>query len=228
MAILKITKIILLIILISFSITFAQTFQDQNEGSQLPSSSDNKFTPQQDSSYLNALKLKLPLDVQMRNFISLSDINWQNFLKMQRSVPFRKALDNINNIPAEMLLPRGNDIVQRQEMIEKSFYVPYMNNYSPYGLKIPLNLIGQFLGLNEDISPDIKYKVDYPSDVVVVVYSMQASVICTIFKGKQAPGKYEFTWNGRNDTGKKMIAGDYISEVRISNTQFIRKRIVIN
>lgn len=228
MKIFKIAISVLLLFVIYIGSLEAQPFQDQNDGSQLPSSQDNRFTPQQDSAYLQALKLRLPLDVQMRNFIALSDINWQNFLKMQRSVPFRKALENISNIPAEMLLPRGNDIVQRQEMITKSFYVPYMNNYSPYGLKVPLSMIGQFLGLNEDVSPEIKYKVDYPADIVVVVYSMQASVICTLFKGKQNPGKYEYTWNGRNDGGKKMAAGDYISEVRIGNSQFIRKRIVVN
>jgi tetrahydromethanopterin S-methyltransferase subunit G len=213
-------------LLLVFILAFCYLLADD---SKLPrSGSDEKFTPAQDSAYLEALKLKLPLDVRLRNFLFLSQNNWHLFLEEQRATPLSKIAENINSIPKELLAPTGNEQVQRLEDIERSLSFPGGTGWQRYGLKIPMSLIGGLLGLTEDVSPEINYSIDYVADVEVVVYSVQAVVISTIFKGKQNPGKYTFTWNGRNDSGKKMMYGDYIAEVRIGNTKYIRKRIVIN
>ncbi|MBR3090812.1 MAG: hypothetical protein IKH10_02320, partial [Bacteroidetes bacterium] len=84
------------------------------------------------------------------------------------------------------------------------------------------------LGIIEDTSPEIKYSLGMIADVEIVIYSVQAKVIATIFKGTQRPGSYKITWNQRDDKGKKMPYGDYIAEVRIGTDRFVRKRIVIN
>jgi flagellar hook assembly protein FlgD len=102
-----------------------------------------------------------------------------------------------------------------------------MNTYNPYGLKIPLGAIGKLLGLVQDVSPKMAFELDYNAEVEIVIYSVQASVVATIFKGSKKPGYHTYTWNGRNDQGKKMPPGDYIGEIRIGNRKYIRKRIVI-
>jgi flagellar hook assembly protein FlgD len=90
-----------------------------------------------------------------------------------------------------------------------------------------MDAIGRFLGLTEDLSPTISYSLFETSHVEIVIYSVQANVIATIFSGRQVPGNYSYTWNGRNDRGMKMGSGDYVGEVRIGEKRYVRKRIYI-
>jgi len=221
----KYQKYFLLLIILLATLQFVIA---QPDGDELPRSGfRNEFTPEQDSAYMEALRLKLPLDVQMRNFITQSDKNWQNFIRLQRNSPYGKVLDNLKDIPKEFFIPSGNEQLAYQENIERSLAVPYMNTLPRYGLKIPMSLIGSLLGLTEDVGPNIKYSIEYSDEIEVVVYSIQAKVINTLFKGKQNPGNYNLYWGGRDDNGKLMPQGDYIAEVRIGNNKYIRKRIQI-
>jgi len=137
-------------------------------------------------------------------------------------------MQNINNIPREFFIPTGNEVVQHEINRQMSMYIPGINNLSPYGAKISFADIGSMFGLTEDVSPVITYRLDYYVEVEVVIYSIRAVVIATLFEGKQPPGPYKITWNGRDDNGRKMPRGDYIGEVRIGKERLIRKRIVIN
>lgn len=215
--------LLLIAILATLQFALAQTKEDE-----LPRSGfRSEFTPEQDSAYMEALRLRLPVDVQMRNFITQSDKNWQNFIRQQRNTPYGKVLDNLKDIPKEFFIPSGNEQLAYQENIERSLAVPYMNTLPRYGLKIPMSLIGSLLGLSEDVGPNIKYTIDYSDEIEVVIYSIQAKVINTLFKGRQNPGTYNLYWGGRDDNGKLMPQGDYIAEVRIGNNRYVRKRIQI-
>jgi flagellar hook assembly protein FlgD len=111
--------------------------------------------------------------------------------------------------------------------VANSFYVPFVQTYNPSSIQIPFETIGNLLGLTEDVSPEIKYDIDFNADVTVVVYSTRATVVATIFSGRQIPGHYEFKWNFRDDNGRLMPSGDYVAEVRVGNYKFIRKKITI-
>lgn len=143
-------------------------------------------------------------------------------------MPWQTAMKSLD-LPPEYFLPSGRERVMSAYNIAQSQYVP---NLSPYknpnpGVQISLSSIAAFLGLEEDVSPVMQYVIDYATEVQIVVYSPQAKVIATIFDGRQAPGKYRITWNGRDDAGRRMPPGDYVSEVRIGKERFARKRIAL-
>jgi hypothetical protein len=147
--------------------------------------------------------------------------------EQEQENPFAIALRNLD-LPAEYYQPRSEDIVQREEMIARSQAIP---TGRPGGMRggvsIGLNDIGVFFGISEDVSPVINYVVDYAVNVKVVIYSTAAREVAMMFQGQQNPGKYQLTWNGRDDKGRPMPSGDYVAEVRLGNDRFVRKRITI-
>lgn len=185
-----------------------------------------KFTAEQDSAYIRAMRLKISTRAKFLHDLKMLSSGF----KMPSSTEdlWASAQRNVQ-IPAEYLKPSPVEMTLHQYNIRKALSVPYLNTMPPYGTTgVPISTIKKLFGLEEDVSPEIKYSIETTSEVEIVIYSIQAVVIATIFKGYQTPGNYIFTWNGRDDNGKLMPPGDYIAEVRIGNSKYIRKRIVIN
>lgn len=180
----------------------------------------------QDSIYNRLLNLNISARTLFKLNLSLTEEIWTRILNSSSELPYQSALRSLNAVPSQAFIPSGVEKMQYQSNLAAARHIPYvvMPNY---GLSVDLNDIGVFLGLIEDTSPEIFYSLDSPNDVEVVIYSIQAKVIATLFSGRQIPGKYKLTWNFRDDNGKRMTSGDYIAEVRIGNTKFVRKRIVI-
>lgn len=187
------------------------------------------YLPYQDSAYQNALKLPIEDYYRFKNDLKKFSNLWLAYLKELEKTPYQTAIDNINNIPQEYLLPSQEQVAAYQYNIMQSQSVPFVRTMPTpgVGLQASLQDIGVFLGVTEDVSPVISYSIDFTCEVEIVIYSVQAVVISTIYKGMQTPGNYKLTWNLKDDYGRKMPPGDYIAEVRISNVKFIRKRIVI-
>ncbi len=185
---------------------------------------DRKYSPYQDSVYYKAMRMDVPV-------ISRLKFDYEMFSRERRfaelygsNVPARNLRDNMN-IDPEILKPTGRELVQRQEMINNAFYVPYMPNRITNGFSVSLADVGAFLGLTEDVSPVISFKTKYAEEIEIVIYSMQAITVRTLFKGYKPAGSHKFEWNGRDDEGRPMPSGDYVAEVRIGKTRFYRKRI---
>lgn len=193
---------------------------------ELPSGPEN-FSPQQDSAYKAALSKRIPLSTRARQDILLSETFWEYSKEMGIGTPWQIAMRDILRLNPNLFAPSAVDLATHQYHLEQSMYVPGVQTLPKGGLKIPLHDIGVFLGVKEDLSPNIKYRIDYLSEIEIVIYSVKATVIATIFEGVQKPGSYSITWNLRDDNGKLMPSGDYIAEVRIGNERFIRKRIEI-
>ena len=190
--------------------------------------SEEAFLPEQDSAFYRMLKLQLPINIIVRNNLSSSDDIWSLEKQISEGTPWQIALQNVRSIPPEFYNPSPVDMVHRQVMIESAFEVPNLRTYNPYpSFQISTEAIAAFFGLSEDVSPKISYSIDYTANVEVVIYSISSIVVSTLYKGLQPPGNYTLTWNGRNQDGKIMPAGDYIAEVRIGNEKYIRKRIVV-
>ncbi len=202
------------------------TKSDSLSGSQLPLS-EEKFSPTQDSAFKQAISQRIPTNIIVQNHLGYSDRLYAIERNLRAGKGLDDAIENIKNTPREFYTPTGNEIVQRQIAIDNAFYVPFVNTLPKVGFKIPVSAIAALLGMVEDVSPEISYTLDFTAKVEVVVYSIKAVVIATIFNGVQPPGSYKLTWNGRDEKGKKMESGDYIAEVRIGNERYVRKRIVI-
>ena len=187
-------------------------------------------TDKQDSAYKAALELKIPFTTRFFHDFQKSDHLWSEWINKEDESPWRNVMKGFENMPKDVFTPEGIELVQYRINRVNALSVPG----KPFteGSGIPLMGIlreaGVLLGIIEDTSPEIKYSLGMIADVEIVIYSVQAKVIATIFKGTQRPGSYKITWNQRDDKGKKMPYGDYIAEVRIGTDRFVRKRIVIN
>ena len=187
-----------------------------------------EYTPEQDSAFNQAVRMRLPASVLLQNNLNYSDrlYTFEKYIRSGKRLD--EAINDIKNTPREFFTPTGNEIVQRRIALENAFHVPFVNTLPKIsGFQIPVSQIAALLGLIEDVSPDIKYSIDYTVEVEVVVYSVKAVVIATMFKGIQPPGSYKLTWNGRDENGRKAESGDYIAEVIIGKEKYIRKRIFL-
>lgn len=221
---------VLLLIFLFISIAL---FSDENQkfGDETPSSEqpDRSTTATQDSAFKKAMQENVPNIQRIKEALRLLEIRTY-INRTTRNNPWAAAKRNLSEIPDEYYQPSGNEIIRYNESIYESQYIPTFNNWPQRmgGFTMPLSTIGAFLGLTEDRSPTINFDLEYYNEVEVVVYSIQATVIATVFKGKLTAGSYSRTWNGRDDYGKKMPKGDYIIEVRIGDSKYVRKWVKIN
>ncbi|MES2767378.1 MAG: FlgD immunoglobulin-like domain containing protein [Bacteroidota bacterium] len=192
----------------------------------LPGAGSNRFTPYQDSLYVRALRLKIPPVPRFQRDAWRFSGTWQSEQDAYDNSPYRIAERNLD-LPDEVYQPSAQERTAYEYGIAQSMYVPYVTTLPRGGLKIPMSTIGRLLGVTEDVSPTMRYAVEYAMPVEIVVYSTQAVIVATVFKGVQAPNRYEITWDGKDNQGRRMPTGDYIGEVRLGTERTIRKRIEI-
>jgi len=190
----------------------------------LPGPSLLRFKAEQDSNYLRAKRLSIPPSA--RFYADMKMLEQQVLAQKKLAGLSDEAIAKKNmQISPELFFPSAQDITLYQYGLMQSQTVPFLQAYKPYGLKVPLSSIASFFGLAEDVSPLLEYDLDVESEVKVAVYSERAILIATIFNGIQSPGRYRYYWNGRDDHGLRQPRGDYIGEIQIGRTKFIRKRI---
>ncbi|MCE5305171.1 MAG: FlgD immunoglobulin-like domain containing protein [Chloroherpetonaceae bacterium] len=213
---------------ISFVVIFAffNVFAQDKQSIKVPDQEGATYAPYQDSIYNRFMQMKVPARTLFNFNLALADATWEDMQNQHQTTPYQSALDALSRVPSSAYIPTGVEQTLYETNLQMAQYVPFQNQHL-YGLKVPLNDIAQLLGLAEDVSPVIVYSLDGPLDVEIVIYSIQAKVIATLYSGRQAAGSYKITWNLRDDMGRRMPSGDYIAEVRIGNSKYVRKRIVI-
>lgn len=195
----------------------------------LENSNSVATTEKQDSAYKNAIRLEIPFMTRFYNDFKKSDYIWNAWKQDMEETPWRNVIRSFENMPSDILKPESTELVQYQISRINALSVPGKPFFENTGIPL-MNIVkdvGILLGILEDTTPEIKYTLSIITEVEIVIYSVQAKIIATIFKGTQKPGNYKITWNGRDETGKKMSTGDYIAEIRIGSEKFVRKRIVI-
>lgn len=206
----------------------AQHSADTSHGRQnLPGEVTTRYSSVQDSIYKWALQMPVSGRVRFSQDVRVTSYTLES---KARLIPQETAWESITrtmNIPASIWAPTPQEVVQRQITIANAQYVPNILLY-PMGtgnMQVNLSDIGQMLGLQEDVSPRIRYLVDETTEITIVIYSTQARIIMSLFNGIQAPGQYEIVWNGQDDNGRAVYPGDYVAEVRIGTDRIARKRI---
>ncbi len=198
-----------------------------NEDTQIMPGGKVEYSESQDSAYRKALEYRIPIRSKIRIALEETTDEWEIRQQLLRESPWASARENLAAIPEEYLKPSGADIVHYQEMIRRGMYAPHITNIAPGGLKVPLGTVYSFLGLKEDVSPEIKFTLKRSQKVEIVIYSVNAAVVATLYDGYIPAGSHKITWNLRDDEGRPMPKGDYIAEVRMGEDQYVRKRIVI-
>lgn len=197
----------------------------EKEATVMPGGSKAVYSPEQDSAYFAALELRLPIASRLMMDLKLNALMWEE-MRANTEDPWQIAKQNLDNIKEASLAPLPNDFVQRDIMITNALSIPGITPKHDTGL-ISIGAVKKLLGLVEDLSPNIYYELLRTEDIEIVVYSVNATVIATLYQGTQAAGKYRLKWNLKDDFGRAMPAGEYIAEVRIGKYKIVRKRIQI-
>lgn len=189
--------------------------------------SNSYFNPEQDTAFYRLKSLGIPPATLAQLHARMFAAQWRAMIERRLKPTWEIVTDNLN-VPSEYYLPSAREQVQRDFAIMQSQSRPQALPQTPNtGLQIPFAVIGDFFGLTEDVTPVLKYSLDYTAPVEIVIFSSNAKQVAVVFKGVQNPGTYKFTWNARDERGRRMTAGDYVAEVRIGQEKIIRKRIVL-
>ncbi|MCS6807504.1 MAG: hypothetical protein RML40_02330 [Bacteroidota bacterium] len=195
------------------------------------------FTPEQDRAFYEALRIEVPPRVRFQFEARQFSLAWlaMQEARRQQISPQEAAIAAMNAIDPRAFLPTAQEQTFYNYGIAQSFTIPGV--FDPFqrygglpgvggsGVSVPLALIGSLLGLTDDVSPTIRYTVEQPAEVEIIIYSVQAIAIARILKAQQNAGGYAITWNLKNDQGLSVPPGDYIAEVRIGKDAVVRKRI---
>ncbi len=190
----------------------------------LPGPAAIRFLPEQDSAYLRAKMLSIPPSARLYLDMKLLEQEILRQKKLHGLSEQEIAKKNLQ-IPHEVLIPLPQEVSIYQYGLMQSQFIPFVPITKPFGAKVPLSSIGSLLGFVEDVSPWLEYDLDVETDVTVAIYNERALMVATIVDKIQAPGHYRYYWSGKDNNGKQLPRGDYIGEIRIGKTKYIRKRI---
>jgi hypothetical protein len=194
------------------------------------------FSPEQDRAFYEALRAQVSASVRFQFATRQFSAGW---IAMQEARQFspREAMIANMAIDPRAFQPTSQEQTAYNYGVAQSFTIPgVFDPFARYGglpgvggrgFSIPLSLIGSLLGIGEDVTATIRYTVEQPAEVEIIIYSIQAIAIARLIKTMQGAGGYAITWNGKNESGLPVPTGDYIAEVRIGTSAYVRKRIRI-
>jgi hypothetical protein len=74
---------------------------------------------------------------------------------------------------------------------------------------------------------NIEYQLETSTDVRIEILDMLSSTVKIIYEGKQEPGYYNFSWDGRSESGSKVSKGLYVFAM-ITDQGVVSKKIIFN
>ncbi|MBN1520468.1 MAG: hypothetical protein JW923_10315 [Spirochaetales bacterium] len=73
----------------------------------------------------------------------------------------------------------------------------------------------------------LNYVLDEEGPVTIAVFTLDGDVVTVLQRGRQAPGDYTVSWDGRNDGGRPVARGVYFIRVVAPGMDEIRKVMVV-
>ncbi len=64
-------------------------------------------------------------------------------------------------------------------------------------------------------------------DITIDVYDLLGRKVRTLFEGRERPGSYETTWDGKDDRGQPVSSGVYIIELSLEGLSMKRKAVLV-
>ncbi|MFM8770771.1 MAG: FlgD immunoglobulin-like domain containing protein [Candidatus Kapaibacterium sp.] len=196
----------------------------------VPGAGQAESSADQDSSYLKAMLMQITAPTRFAMSVRETSAMLMRQARENSRRTIWDAIDDVMDIPNSIYKPRDKDVVQYQLTLANAMYVPgvLLRPMGTGNMQVSFSDIAKIFGIGEDVSPVIRYVVDEQLAVEIVIYSPQAMIVATLFKGMQEPGTYTLTWNGRAQDGKPVPTGEYIAEVRLGTERIMRKRISWN
>jgi hypothetical protein len=78
-------------------------------------------------------------------------------------------------------------------------------------------------------NPSTTFTYDVPevSEVTITVYSLLGKEVRTLYRKQQMPGRYTETWDGTDNTGRKLASGVYFLRMQAGSYSKLRKMTLI-
>jgi hypothetical protein len=81
-------------------------------------------------------------------------------------------------------------------------------------------------GLDEYTTLSIR--LDVQSTVSVKIYDLAGDLVRVLYNKTDGPGLHEVTWDGKTRSGRAVVPGVYYIVVKIKNTRYVQKVLVLN
>jgi len=87
--------------------------------------------------------------------------------------------------------------------------------------------------LNNVINPEIGekttllYQMSDSGIATVQVFALDGSSVRVLYRGRQAAGEYQATWDGRNESGRVVARGPYFIRVSAPGVDEIRTVMIV-
>jgi hypothetical protein len=94
------------------------------------------------------------------------------------------------------------------------------NSYQPANFNLKQNYPNPF-----SASTNISYELNKNANVSVKIFNVIGQEVKTFFAGYQATGRYNITWDGRNNAGSKVPTGIYFYQLNSNNETIVKKMI---
>ena len=186
------------------------------------------FTPEQDRRFYQALSQYIVGVVRFRfdaKETTTQRINEALFGSLETSVAARNMDFSYN-----LFTPNYREKQRYLEDYSASFNIP--------GVRVIGQVLGierggdgnydkllQMLGLQENLSSQIEYKLQQESLVDVWIISLESRTIKHLLSARQPEGTHTITWNGTNDDNVRMPCGYYIGQVFANKQRILQKGI---
>lgn len=190
-----------------------------------------QFLPEQDSAYYRALRFRIPADARFQLDLLATRDYWIQ-LQQQSQHSLAAVIERNITLSPEVWQPTPQEMVLYAYGLEQARYIPTVTSPRTMlgltGVRIPIASIARFLGFGSDRSPRISFQLQDYATVTVLVYSIQAKKIATVYNGVRPAGNYTIAWDGRKDGGYPAEDGEYILEVRVQGRKdrFVLRKIV--
>ena len=76
-------------------------------------------------------------------------------------------------------------------------------------------------------STTIRYSIPESEYVVISIYDINGNLISTLLNSRQNAGTHEILWDGKNNSGMKVVSGVYLYKVQAGNSSKISKMILL-
>jgi FlgD Ig-like domain len=100
--------------------------------------------------------------------------------------------------------------------------VNYVNNNIPNGYMLYNSYPNPF-----NPSTVISYQLPEVGNVTLIIYDIMGREVARIEDGYQAAGKYNYTWNTENVSGRNLASGTYFARLRAGNYMKVIKLLLI-
>ena len=125
------------------------------------------------------------------------------------SAPF--YIDNLKFVPEEMSMP-----VSPPTAVEVS-----EGNAVPSGYTLSQNYPNPF---NPETT--IRYELPEAGTVRLSLYTVSGQLVRTLVDGKRSAGTYSVSWDGRDDAGRDVASGVYLSRMVVGQFSAVRKLVL--